>query len=92
MKETDNERTQEMSYSDCFFCKGTVEEHLIPREIRWKGQLFIIEHVPVGVCTQCGEKFLKPEIAKGIDRILQEKQKPSKTIQVPVYEYELEFA
>jgi YgiT-type zinc finger domain-containing protein len=81
-----------MSYSDCFFCKGTVEEHRIPREIRWKGQLFIIEHVPVGVCMQCGEKFLKPEIAKGIDRILQEKRKPSKTIQVPVYEYELEFA
>lgn len=59
----------------------------MPRELRWQGQLFIFENVPMGVCTQCGEKVLMPEVAKGIDQILQEKKKPTKTIQVPVYEY-----
>jgi YgiT-type zinc finger domain-containing protein len=75
-------------YSDCFYCGGSVEQRLMPRELRWEGQLFIIENVPMGVCTQCGEKFLMPEVAKGIDRIVQKKRKPTKTIQVPVYQYE----
>lgn len=75
-------------YSDCFYCGGAVEERLTPRELRWHGQLFIIEDVPMGVCNQCGEKFLMPEVAKEIDRILEEKEKPAKTIQVSVYHYE----
>ncbi len=65
-----------------------MEEQLRPREFRWQGQLFIFENVPMGVCTQCGEKVLVPEVAKAIDRILQEKKKPTKTIEVPVYQYE----
>lgn len=75
-------------YSDCFYCGGAVEEKLTPREIRWKGRLFIFENVPMGVCTQCGEKVLKPEVAKAIDQVLKDQKKPTKTIQVPVYEYE----
>lgn len=79
-------------YSDCFYCGGVVEEQLLPRELRWQGQLFIFENVPIGVCTQCGEKILLPEVAKAIDRVLQEKRKPTKTIQVPVYHYEPDIA
>lgn len=75
-------------YSDCYYCGGAVEERLIPRECRWKDELFILENVPVGVCTQCGEKVLKPEVAKAIDRVFQKERKPTKTIQVPVYQYE----
>ena len=75
-------------YSDCFYCGGTVEEQLTSREIRWKGKLFIFENVPVGVCMQCGEKVIKPEVAKAIDQLLQEEKKPVKIIQVPVYQYE----
>jgi len=74
-------------YSDCFYCGGVVEEQLIPREIRWKGELIIIEEVPVGVCTQCGEKMLKPEVVKAVDLVLQKKKEPAKTIEVPVYRY-----
>ncbi|MBU2446432.1 MAG: YgiT-type zinc finger protein [Bacteroidetes bacterium] len=75
-------------YSDCYFCGGSVEEKLLPREIRWQNQLFVFENVPMGVCNQCGEKVLKPEIAKHIDSILQKKKKPTRTIQVPVYSLE----
>jgi len=64
----------------------------MPREIRWEGRLFIFENVPMGVCTQCGEKVLKPEVTKTIDQILKEHRKPTKIIQVPVYQYELGVA
>lgn len=72
-------------YSDCFYCGGIVKERLMSREVRWEGKLFIFENVNIGVCTQCGEKVLKPKVAKAIDRIIQEQKKPKKTIQVPVY-------
>lgn len=75
-------------YSDCLFCGGAVEEQLIHREFRWQGQLFIFEDVPIGVCSQCGEKVIKPKVAKALDRIVQAKKKPKKTIKVPVYSYE----
>ncbi|KKO18347.1 MAG: type II toxin-antitoxin system MqsA family antitoxin [Candidatus Brocadia sp.] len=79
---------KEYKYSDCFYCGGAVAEQLTHREIRWKGKLFIFENVPVGVCTQCGEKVIKPAVAKAIDQLLQEEKKPTKIIQVPVYQYE----
>jgi len=79
-------------YSDCFYCGGVVEERLCPREFRRRGQLFIFENVPMGVCAQCGEKILKPEVAKSLDRIIREHKKPARTIEVPVYSYELEIA
>ena len=78
-----------MTYSDCFYCGGAVTERHIPREIRWRGKLFVIEDVPVGVCTQCGEKVMTPRVAKQIDRVLEEQTQPTKTIVVPVYEYDL---
>ncbi|HHT9133439.1 MAG TPA: type II toxin-antitoxin system MqsA family antitoxin [Candidatus Avalokitesvara rifleensis] len=74
-------------YSDCFYCGGAVEEKLTFREIRWKGKLFIFENVPVGVCTQCGEKVIKPEVAKAVDQLLKGEKEPTKTVQVPVYHY-----
>jgi YgiT-type zinc finger domain-containing protein len=67
-------------YRDCYFCGGIVEERLIPLDVRWQKELFITENVPVGVCNQCGEKALKPEVAKTIDLILKWKKRPSKTI------------
>jgi YgiT-type zinc finger domain-containing protein len=75
-------------YSDCFYCGGAVEERRVPREVRWRAQLFVFEDVPLGVCTQCGEKFLKPEVAKSIDRALQGQRQPTRILQVPVYQYE----
>jgi len=80
------------SYADCFYCGGHVEERRGTREFRWQGDLFVFEDVPMGVCTQCGEKFLKPQVAKALDRMVQERRKPVKIIRVPVYYYTPEMA
>jgi YgiT-type zinc finger domain-containing protein len=79
--------TMKRKYGDCFYCGGAVEERLLQRELRWKGELYIIENVPVGVCTQCGEKIIKPGVAKELDKILTKHEKPTKTIKVPVYRF-----
>jgi YgiT-type zinc finger domain-containing protein len=75
------------TYDDCFFCGGEVEERLLPREIRWKGELLVFEDVPMGVCIQCGEKFLHPEVAKKIDDAILSPKRPSRVLQVPVYQF-----
>ena len=62
-----------------------MEERVMPRELRWKGQLLVFENVPMGVCKQCGEKVLKPDVAKVIDQVLGKQEQPTRTIQVPVY-------
>ncbi len=74
-------------YSDCFFCGGEVVEALIDREIWWKGKLHLVQGVPAGVCGQCGEKVILPEVAKEIDRILQGRIAPERILQVPSYRY-----
>lgn len=73
------------SYSDCFFCGGRVEERLVQREVWWENRLFIVENVPVGVCMQCGEKVVLPDVAKKIDGLLKSPGSPSKVISVPVF-------
>jgi YgiT-type zinc finger domain-containing protein len=81
-----------IAYGECFYCGGGIEERLLPREIRWKGELRVFEEVPVGVCVQCGEKFLRPEVAKKIDAALRSKKRPTRTLQVPVYYYQIDVA
>lgn len=73
------------SYSDCYFCGGSVEERLIQRDVWWEGRLVVIEKVPAGICRQCGEKVILPEVAKKIDAVLQRPGSPEKEISVPVF-------
>ena len=74
-------------YSDCYFCGGEVQERFIHREIWWQGNLVLIENAPVGVCGQCGEKFVAPDVAKSIDRILAAQAIPDQIVQIPKYVY-----
>ena len=72
-------------YSDCYFCGGEVNERRITREVWWKDRLHLVENVPVGVCGQCGEKVVLPEVARAIDEVLAGKRPPDHFVQVPTY-------
>jgi YgiT-type zinc finger domain-containing protein len=72
-------------YSDCYFCGGAVRERRVSREVWWKGRLHLFEEVPVGVCDQCGERFIRPAVAKQIDRMLAGAVAPDHLVQVPAY-------
>lgn len=72
------------NYSDCSFCGGEVKEEYVELDYRHIGKLFIFQNVPVGVCQQCGEKYLTAETAKRIEhRILSDKAW-DRTVSVPV--------
>lgn len=71
-------------YDDCTFCGGRVEEKRQRLDYRYHGQLFIMENVPTGTCTQCGEKFLKATIAKKLEKLAASPQKRMRSVAVPV--------
>lgn len=74
-------------YSDCYFCGGEVAEQRISREIWWKGKLYLVREVPTGVCKQCGQKVILPEVAKEIDRILAGQLAPQGYLEVPSFQF-----
>ena len=74
------------NYGDCYYCGGEVKEKVIQIEHRWKGKLYLIDKVPVGVCQQCGEKYFTASVSKEIDRLV--KTEGIKRIErVPVKEF-----
>jgi len=44
----------------------------------------------VGVCDQCGEKFIRPAVAKAIDRMLAGDVPPDHVVEVPAYRWDVE--
>ena len=71
-------------YDDCRYCGGEVEERLDRLDYRYHGQLYIVENVPVGVCRQCGEKFLTAKVAKQVEAAVSSMKAPITTLAVPV--------
>ncbi|MBI1884237.1 MAG: YgiT-type zinc finger protein [Chlamydiae bacterium] len=72
------------TYDDCIYCSGAIQEKSERLDYRYHGQLFIVENVPVGVCNQCGEKFLTAKTVKKLDKTVSASDKPIKTIAIPV--------
>lgn len=71
-------------YGDCSFCGGEVKSDTVELDYRYKGELYIFQDVPAGVCQQCGEKYLTAKVSKKIERRIQIKDTWEKTILVPV--------
>jgi len=70
-------------YSDCSFCGGEVKDARVELDYRCKGKLCVFQNVPVGICQQCGEKYLTARLAKEIEHKIHNKEEWD-TIAVPV--------
>ncbi len=75
-----------MPYGDCVFCGGLIVERLERIDYRYHGQLFLLERVPTGVCTQCGEKYFTAEVAKRMEAVASQGGQILRTVAVPVLE------
>ena len=90
MKERGQSEVIKMShnYGDCYFWGGEVVEKVIELEYRWKGRLYLIEGVPVGVCKQCGEKYFTAQVSAAIVRVVEAKE-IKRMVSIPVKELKL---
>ena len=66
-------------------CQGEYEERLIVHTVKHQGQIIVINDVPAEVCSICGDMLFTPETVRQIERLLQMKTHPAKT--VPLYEF-----
>lgn len=77
--------------SECYFCGGKTKIKKIDVDFRWGDRLFVIQKVPVEVCTKCGERYYSAKVSHKIDSIVQrglkKEKKPKKVIAVPVYSF-----
>ena len=76
------------NYGDCYFCGGEIAEKIIELEFRWKGQLYILEGVPAGICQQCGERYFTAEVSEAIDEAVKSGE-VKRTVSVPIKELKL---
>jgi hypothetical protein len=68
-----------------------MEEKLIETKVTYtlelEGTLILITGVPARVNPETGERFFAPETVERLQEIVWKKRKPSRYVQVPVYEY-----
>lgn len=65
----------------------TMIEKTVTYTLEHNGQFYIIEHVPARVCQETGEPFFSPETVEHIQRTIQGKARPVRTVETPVFEY-----
>ena len=76
-----------MTYHSCEYCGSRVKEQRIRVDHRWKGVLVVVEKVPVGVCTGCGERYYDASVLRQLDQIAHGKVGTVRLIKVPVTDY-----
>ena len=74
----------------CFFCGGALEEIIAGNyDYRHEGQMYVIKRLPATLCAQCGEKYIRADVGKNIEGLIDGKTF-SGTETVHVVDYELE--
>ena len=49
-------------YGECEICDTKLIEKRIKQDFWVRGKLVVIDHVPAGVCPQCGAKVVRAEV------------------------------
>jgi YgiT-type zinc finger domain-containing protein len=70
-------------YGDCIYCGGEVIERRERIDYRFHGQLYVLENVPTGACSQCGEQFFTATVAKKMEAAVEGTTGHVPTIAVP---------
>lgn len=71
----------------CPRCKSeALEQQTIRYSQEYEDHFYIIEKVPVHVCSQCGEVILSETVAASIQRMIWSGAQPERIEKVPVYE------
>jgi len=72
----------------CVFCGGDVEERVVRVVEDVDDELIIVEGVPAGVCTRCGEREFSPDTVRRLERIRLGRQGITGRRSVPVAEFD----
>ncbi len=62
-------------------------ERAVRVDFRWGDKLVVFEGVPAGVCEECGEEYLRPDVYDRMAGVAETGTPAKAQITVPVYEY-----
>lgn len=81
-------------YGNCHVCGSTMKSRLVKQDFWIKKKLIVIEDVPAGVCSQCGEKVVQAEIGRRLAAVVRDTRlmRNAQTIAVPVIPFVEEVA
>ena len=68
----------------CLVCHHDMVERNVTLDLRYEGELVVIEEVPAIICENCGEQVFTPEVTRQVQALAQQHQKAVRTILVPV--------
>ena len=80
-----NETTDFWNSEVCEYCGGPIVEKQVTLHRRIHGKYLIFEHVPAGVCQQCGTRYYAANTLKRIEETVRGRQKAEREVLVPVY-------
>jgi len=69
----------------CASCGGRSISKRISFEQRWGEQLVVFEDVPAHECPQCGSVWIASKALRSMDKALQNGEKPTHKMTVPVW-------
>lgn len=59
-------------FTDCYFCGGAIKAVTVGNfDYRKEGRLYVIKKVPAGLCLECGEKYIEPEVGRRMDAMIE---------------------
>jgi YgiT-type zinc finger domain-containing protein len=69
----------------CVYCQGTVQPRYVEREaFKHKNGFVILEHITIGVCDVCGNRYYSADILHAVHDIAIGRRVAERTEQVPV--------
>ncbi|MBM3225800.1 MAG: YgiT-type zinc finger protein [Candidatus Tectomicrobia bacterium] len=69
----------------CVYCQGTVQPRYVEREaFKHKKGFVILEHITIGVCDVCGNRYYSADILHAVHDIAIGRRIAEHTEQVPV--------
>jgi YgiT-type zinc finger domain-containing protein len=77
-----------MKFDACESCRGNVRERKVTVDLRRGKRLFVFYHVPIGVCTRCGERYYPGPVLERLNEVAQHGMSGAKKLSVPALDYE----
>ena len=71
----------------CVFCGGDICKDIVTVVNERKGKVLIIENVPAGVCTQCGEREYDVNVISKLETIMVKRKAIKMEKLVPVADF-----
>jgi len=75
-----------MQKKECPVCGGIIEKGKTTYTVDMDSGLVVVRNVPARVCSQCGEEWIPPEIAKNLERIVSQAREKGAEIEILSYE------